>query len=74
MSGFFIYGQTETGKGTEDQILYNNTNVPYADGVFEIDVNPERNVSIIRIERPSGNTIITLCEVEVYEGSATFSI
>jgi hypothetical protein len=67
LGNFIMYGQSGS---TGDRVqLYNSTGVEYGDGIFRVDVNPEKNMSIIRIERPTQNGIITLCEVEVYEGN-----
>ncbi|XP_060588341.1 multiple epidermal growth factor-like domains protein 6 [Ruditapes philippinarum] len=65
LGNFIMYGQSGS---TGDRVqLYNNTGVEYGDGIFRVDVNPEKNMSVIRLERPTQNGIITLCEVEVYE-------
>jgi len=57
--------------GGERNTLYNSTGASYPNtGIFDITINPEQNVSIIRIEKPTG--IITICEIEVYEGNADF--
>ncbi|XP_045206721.2 multiple epidermal growth factor-like domains protein 10 [Mercenaria mercenaria] len=65
LSDFIIYGQLANG-GTKE-LIYNNTGILYEDGIFRINVNPEKNVSLIRIERPTANTIIAVCEVQIYE-------
>ncbi|KAL4230214.1 hypothetical protein ACF0H5_010599 [Mactra antiquata] len=67
MNGFIVYGQTTDASGADDNVIYNNTDVPYPndDGKFEIRVEPDRHISFIRIERPTG--FLSVCEVQVYE-------
>ncbi|XP_052791564.1 multiple epidermal growth factor-like domains protein 11 [Mya arenaria] len=66
LAGFQVYGLLTSGGAKEH--LYNSTGVEYpVDGIFNITVKPEKNASIIRVEKPPGDSIITLCEVEVFE-------
>ncbi|WAQ98172.1 MEGF6-like protein, partial [Mya arenaria] len=68
LAGFQVYGLLTSGGAKEH--LYNSTGVEYpVDGIFNITVKPEKNASIIRVEKPPGDSIITLCEVEVFEAS-----
>ena len=54
-------------EGTETQ-LYDNTGVPYGQGVFTIQINPPVTANAIIIRKTG---IMTLCEVEIYGGEST---
>ena len=53
--------------GGPEQVVYDNTGVPYDDGIFTIDLTPPEVVEYVIVRRPPG-TILTICEVEVYGG------
>ena len=52
--------------GGSETLLYNNVGIEYGSGVFTIIVDPTITSNSIIIRRD--DTLLTLCEVEVYGG------
>lgn len=66
LSNFQLYIVSEIN-GTEEMV-YDNNGVTYYNGSFTIDLEPAKMVMSVVIRRPTAD-ILTLCEVEVFQGS-----
>lgn len=63
MPDFQLYGQAFDG--AIEELIYDSTGVPYGEGIYTIPITPPKTLKHVIVRR---NGIISLCEVEVFEG------
>lgn len=66
---FQLYSQAFDG--AIEELIYDSTGVAYGEGIYTIPVIPPKTLRHIIVKR---NGIISLCEVEVFEGNLSIFV